>query len=220
MEVFRRVRLTCCLTALGLVMLVRVDGSEHSTACTFDLENRGEICFYQEFYFPGNYSFEFQVIKGGQRDVDVAIMAPDDSLIYNKEREKSGVHNWQTTVGTYKFCFSNAFSTFNRKLIYMSLMKQETAALAARMGTKRPDDISAWLFVAKQIKESLDIIVELQNRYRRYEAVDLNNALDLSGRVHDWSLYQSVLVVVIGLGQMIILKTLFTDKQTRRFSRP
>nr|AAO18667.1 hypothetical protein F57B10.5 [Branchiostoma belcheri tsingtauense] len=105
-------------------------------------------------------------------------------------------------------------------LIYMSLMKQETAALAARMGTKRPDDISAWLFVTKQIKESLDIVVELQNRYRRYEAVDRNNAMSLSERVQDWSMYQSVLVVVIGLGQMIILKTLFTEKQTRRFSKP
>ncbi|XP_019640503.1 PREDICTED: transmembrane emp24 domain-containing protein 3-like [Branchiostoma belcheri] len=147
------------------------------------------MCFYQEFFFPGNYSFEFQVIKGGQRDVDVAIVTPNDTLIYHK-------------------------------LIYMSLMKQETAALAAKIGTKNPGDVSAWLFVAKQIKESLHVMEELQKRYRRYEAVDRNNAMSLSARVQDWSLYQSVLVVVIGLGQMIVLKTLFTEKQTRKFIKP
>ncbi|XP_078672321.1 transmembrane emp24 domain-containing protein 3-like isoform X3 [Branchiostoma floridae x Branchiostoma belcheri] len=220
MDVLGRVRLQCCLPVLCLVMLVRVNAIERGTACTFDLENKGGMCFYQEFFFPGNYSFEFQVIKGGQRDVDVAIVTPNDTLIYHKVREKSGVHNWRTSVGTYKFCFSNSFSRFDRKLIYMSLMKQETAALAAKIGTKNPGDVSAWLFVAKQIKESLHVMEELQKRYRRYEAVDRNNAMSLSARVQDWSLYQSVLVVVIGLGQMIVLKTLFTEKQTRKFIKP
>ncbi len=62
-------------------------------------------------------------IKGdhlGQYDVDVTLESPSKEIIYRQVKTQFDSHTFTPTeTGVYKACFSNEFSTFSHKLVYM-----------------------------------------------------------------------------------------------------
>ena len=62
----------------------------------------------------------FQVVTGGQYDVDVTLEAPNKEIIYSQVKTQFDSHSFIPTIsGIYKACFSNEFSTYSHKLVYM-----------------------------------------------------------------------------------------------------
>ena len=62
----------------------------------------------------------FQVVTGGHYDVDALIMDPQKNVIYKEVKKQYDSHTWKaSTTGEYRVCFSNEFSTFSHKLVYM-----------------------------------------------------------------------------------------------------
>jgi protein ERP2 len=60
------------------------------------------------------------VITGGQYDVDVELLSPTKEILYKQIKSQFDSHQFTTAVsGVYAACFSNEFSTFSHKLIYM-----------------------------------------------------------------------------------------------------
>lgn len=61
-----------------------------------------------------------QVVTGGQYDVDVSLEAPNKEIIYRNTKAQFDSHNFVSNMpGIYVVCFSNEFSTFSHKLVYM-----------------------------------------------------------------------------------------------------
>jgi hypothetical protein len=61
-----------------------------------------------------------QVVTGGQYDVDVTLESPTKEIIYRQVKTQFDSHTFKPSVsGVYKACFSNEFSTFSHKLVYM-----------------------------------------------------------------------------------------------------
>jgi len=64
----------------------------------------------------------FQVITGGNYDVDLEIMSPGKPgkrVLYKEIKKQYDSFTWTTDPeGEYQFCFSNEFSTFTHKLVY------------------------------------------------------------------------------------------------------
>jgi len=105
---------TSYLFVLALVMLMH--HLAPSNATKFTIGPMREECFYE--YVPAGATVvaQYQVVRGGARDVDVTIWGPLSELLHKKER----AHNDQValvplTTGEYKFCFSNRMSTFIEK---------------------------------------------------------------------------------------------------------
>lgn len=69
-----------------------------------------------------------QVIAGGNYDVDCFVTDPMNNALY-EERKKQYDSLTHTTAmkGVYKVCFSNEFSTFSHKTVYLDFRsgKQE-----------------------------------------------------------------------------------------------
>jgi len=60
------------------------------------------------------------VVTGGQYDVDVTLEAPNKEIIYSQVKTQFDSHSFIPTMsGIYKACFSNEFSTYSHKLVYM-----------------------------------------------------------------------------------------------------
>lgn len=71
-----------------------------------------------------------QVVTGGQYDVDVIIESPTKEILYRQVKSQFDSHTFVATVsGPYAICFSNEFSTFSHKLVYMDLQVGEEPAL-------------------------------------------------------------------------------------------
>lgn len=59
-------------------------------------------------------------MTGGQYDVDVILKAPNKDIIYKQIKTQFDSHQFVASItGAYEACFSNEFSTFSHKLVYM-----------------------------------------------------------------------------------------------------
>jgi len=62
--------------------------------------------------------------------VDVNIEAPNKQIIYKEIKKQYDTFTWVPDItGVFTFCFSNEFSTFSHKLIYMDLQVGDEAPL-------------------------------------------------------------------------------------------
>lgn len=61
----------------------------------------------------------FQVIQGGNYDVDLEVKDPQENSLYKDVKKSYDSFNWDAKVdGVYEFCFSNEFSTVSHKVVY------------------------------------------------------------------------------------------------------
>ena len=69
-------------------------------------------------------------MTGGAYDVDAVIYDPKEKKLYEKTKSTYDTLQFQTEhEGVYTVCFSNEFSTFTHKLVYMELRVGEDAPL-------------------------------------------------------------------------------------------
>ncbi|ROT73831.1 transmembrane emp24 domain-containing protein 7 [Penaeus vannamei] len=67
-----------------------------------------------------NERMEELVVTGGHYDVDVLVEGPARQILYREIKQQYGQFQFTPDhTGTYQVCFSNEFSTFSHKLIYV-----------------------------------------------------------------------------------------------------
>ena len=82
--------------------------------------------FVSDFGFQVDISNEFQVVTGGHYDVDAVVIDPMGKELYKQVKKQYDSFNANASVtGTYKACFSNEFSTFSHKLVYIDFQVGE-----------------------------------------------------------------------------------------------
>lgn len=180
---------------------------------TFELPDNAKQCFHEEILEKGvKCTVEFQVVTGGHYDVDMSLEAPNGQMLYKDIKKQYDNFQWTADqTGIYTICFSNEFSTFSHKLVYMDL----------QIGDEKPlpglgDHATAMTQMessSAQIHENLNTIVDYQTHHRLQEAQDRKRAEDLNERVLYWSIGETFLILVIGVGQVMVLKNFFSEKK-------
>ncbi|KAJ8311389.1 hypothetical protein KUTeg_010744 [Tegillarca granosa] len=66
---------------------------------------------------------------------------------------------------------------------------------------------------AVNLHEDLKTVIDYQTHHRLREAQGRVFAEDLNERVFYWSLGQSLIILTIGIGQVLVLRSFFTDKR-------
>lgn len=198
-----------CLLLVSLCgTILRTGGVE----LTFELPDNEKQCFYQEIVKNETAMLEFQVVTGGQYDVDVTLEAPNKEVIYQQIKTQFDSHQFTAAMsGAYKACFSNEFSTFSHKLVYMDF----------RVGNQMPlvglgDHVTVMTQMESSVEEvykHLNNILDYQTHHRLREAQGRKNAEDLNDHVLKWSIVETVTIVTICVLQVYILKTFFTERK-------
>jgi len=184
---------------------------------TFELPDNANQCFFEDIKENTDCTIEMQVVTGGQYDVDMKVQGPNDEVLYQDVRKQYDSFNFKTkTAGTYKVCFSNEFSTFSHKIVYLDWMIGDEKPLLPNMNKH----ISAMSYLessAEGIHDRLKRIDDLQTHHRLREATGRKRAEDLNERVMWWSIGQTALVLICGIGQVFVLRSFFTEKRTSAF---
>lgn len=198
-----------CLLLVSLCgTILRTGGVE----LTFELPDNEKQCFYQEIVKNETAMLEFQVVTGGQYDVDVTLQAPNKEVIYQQIKTQFDSHQFTAAMsGAYMACFSNEFSTFSHKLVYMDF----------RVGNQMPlvglgDHVTVMTQMESSVEEvykHLNNILDYQTHHRLREAQGRKNAEDLNDHVLKWSIVETVTIVTICVLQVYILKTFFTERK-------
>lgn len=179
---------------------------------TFELPDSARECFHQEIKKNTSATVEFQVVTGGQYDVDVTLEDPKKEIIYRQVKSQFDSHTFTAQhTGVYVVCFSNEFSTFSHKLVYMDFQvgdEQPLPGIGEHVTVMTQMESSA-----QEIHKNLNTILDHQTHHRLREAQGRKRAEDLNERVMWWSMMETMCVLVIGIGQVLVLKNFFSEKK-------
>jgi len=178
---------------------------------TFELADNAKECFYQEIEKNVSSTLEFQVVTGGQYDVDVTLEAPNKEIIYSQVKTQFDSYSFIPTMsGVYKACFSNEFSTYSHKLVYMDFQVGDELPLPG-LG-EHVTVMTQMESSAQEVHKNLISILDYQTHHRLREAQGRKRAEELNERVLWWSVMETVCILAIAVGQVFVLKNFFTDR--------
>ncbi|XP_060829140.1 transmembrane emp24 domain-containing protein 7-like isoform X1 [Bombus pascuorum] len=195
-----------CLLLVSLFgTILRTGGVELS----FELPDNAKQCFYEEIKQNTTAMLEFQVVTGGQYDVDVILEAPNTEIIYKQIKTQFDSHQFTASMsGAYKACFSNEFSTFSHKLVYMDFRVGDQLPVGEHVTVMTQMESSA-----EEVHKHLNSILDYQTHHRLREAQGRKRAEDLNTRVLLWSIMETLTILIISVGQVYVLRTFFTERK-------
>ncbi|XP_053598048.1 transmembrane emp24 domain-containing protein 7 [Microplitis demolitor] len=183
-----------------------------SVELTFELPDNAKECFYQEIEKNTSATLEFQVVTGGQYDIDVILEAPNKEIIYRQVKTQFDSHTFNAQMtGEYKACFSNEFSTFSHKLVYMDFQVGDEFAVPGL--EEHVTAMTQMESSGQEIHKNLVRIVDYQTSHRLREAQGRKRAEDLNERVLWWSIMETGAILITTVGQVLVLKNFFTDRK-------
>ncbi|CAJ1049011.1 transmembrane emp24 domain-containing protein 3 [Xyrichtys novacula] len=182
------------------------------TELTFELPDNDKQCFYEELEKDVKFDIDFQVISGGNYDVDCFVTDPLNNVLYNENKKQYDSFSHTTAMkGVYKVCFSNEFSTFTHKVVYLDFRHGDEDPYFQSMTSSSA--LTQLESSCVSIHESLRTVADSQTWYRLREAHDRTKAEHLLERVTYWSIGETILLFVIGIGQVLMLRSFFNDKR-------
>ncbi|KAM9409566.1 transmembrane emp24 domain-containing protein 3 [Pholidichthys leucotaenia] len=197
---------------IGCLLLLLRACLVFGTELTFELPDNDKQCFYEELDKAVKFDIDFQVISGGNYDVDCFVTDPFDNVLYSEKRKQYDSFSHTTAMeGVYKVCFSNEFSTFTHKLVYLDFRHGDEDSLL--LNTRGSTAMTQLESSCVAIHEVLKVVADSQTWYRLREAQDRIKAEHLLERVTYWSIGETMLLFVIGIGQVMLLKSFFTEKK-------
>ncbi|MBN3325493.1 TMED3 protein, partial [Atractosteus spatula] len=184
-----------------------------STELTFELPDNDKQCFYEELEKGVKFDIDYQVIAGGNYDVDCFVADPIDKVLYQEKKKQYDSFSHTTEEkGVYKVCFSNEFSTFSHKTIYLDFRAGEEKPLIPEMS--RATALTQMESACLSLHEILKTVTDSQTWYRLREAQDRIRAEEIHDRVTYWSIGETFILFVVSIGQVAMLKSFFTDKKS------
>uniref|UniRef100_A0A2M4BZ09 Putative emp24/gp25l/p24 family of membrane trafficking n=1 Tax=Anopheles marajoara TaxID=58244 RepID=A0A2M4BZ09_9DIPT len=191
--------------------------SVNSVELTFELPDNARECFHEEIQKQQTATLEFQVVSGGRYDVDVTLESPTGEEIYRQIKTQFDSYQFTASAtGIYTACFSNEFSTFSHKIVYMDFQVGEEQPLP---GIEEHATVLTQLeSSAQEIHKALNAILDYQTHHRLREAQGRKRAEDLNERVLWWSLTETVAILVIAIGQVLVLRNFFSEKKPSQMS--
>ncbi|KAK8740856.1 hypothetical protein OTU49_002731 [Cherax quadricarinatus] len=201
-------------------------GRDIEREMTIEVKPGTEECFYEMVKAGETLDVEYQVIDGGQGELDINfyIAGPLGQVLVQDLRNADGSH--RTTMSEeadYRICWDNTFSHFNSKTVFFGVMIENEddddddlwdAGLEASVTAEEIYEMKI-----EDMKDAMDRIRGhltksrfMQDQLRAYEARDRNVAENNYSKVNMWSLINISVMLVTGIIQVILLRSLFDDK--------
>lgn len=198
---------------LYLTLFVSLIDFINSVELTFELPDNDKQCYYQEIEKNRTAILEYQVITGGQYDVDVELLSPAKEILYKQIKSQFDSHQFTSTQsGVYSVCFSNEFSTFSHKLVYMDFSLSDSENPLP--GTEEHATVLTQMeSTAQEIHKSLNAILDYQTHHRLNEAQGRKRAEDLNERVLWFSIIETSAILIIAITTVIVLRSFFSEKK-------
>lgn len=180
---------------------------------TFELPDNEVQCFYEHIPKNTQTIVEFQVVTGGNYDVDMTMKDPKGKVIYqDKKKQYDSFHYQAIAEGVYEVCFSNEFSTFSHKVVFVDW--QVGDADTPLMNPASPLRSLTFMEQSTQgIHDKMNVVIDDQTHYRLREAQGRAHGEDLNERVQMWSVAQLSVIIVVGILQVTLIRSFFSNRK-------
>jgi len=83
-------------------------------------------CYMQPMEKGTAFEIEYQVLDGGDLDVDFMLFSPAGRLIVDEKRSEEGLHEVASAEeGDYQICFDNIFSRMTDKTVFWEVFVED-----------------------------------------------------------------------------------------------
>ncbi|KAJ5071173.1 transmembrane emp24 domain-containing protein a [Anaeramoeba ignava] len=168
-------------------------------------------CFYDDAKKEEIITIQFQVIRGGDKDIDLSISSPNNDLVYTGLREVEGKYSFVAKMdGQYAFCFDNSMSSVTQKEINTNI---QIGKLTKDSELAKKEDLTPLEKGILNLEERLISISEEQKYFKVRERVHRDTAESSNARVLWWSFFKTLLIVGMSVGQIYFLRRFFEVKR-------
>ena len=82
--------------------------------------------FYKTQNLGTAFEIEYQVLEGGDLDINFSLWSPSGQFLFNDARSEEGLHEISSAEeGDYKICFGNEFSRMTDKTVFWEIFTEE-----------------------------------------------------------------------------------------------
>ncbi|VDK41192.1 unnamed protein product [Taenia asiatica] len=182
-------------------------GFAESSSFTFELPDGETRCFYADLKKDERTSVEFQVTSGGNFDIDVTLRDPLKNLVKVLQREQYDFFDHIARMnGEYELCFSNEFSSVTHKIVYMNWDLESAKSDPVENAPLTMVDSTVYA-----IHENLKNAAAAQTRVRLQEVTSRSFVEALNERVTWGSLIHVAIILIVAVGQVYLLRSLFNS---------
>ncbi|XP_041467190.1 transmembrane emp24 domain-containing protein 5-like [Lytechinus variegatus] len=179
-------------------------------------------CFHQTMNSGSNLEFEFQVLEGGDLDINFILRSPTNKALATEARKQDGIYSFNLQeTGDYLMCFDNSFSRMSEKIVYFDL--------ALDYEDEGESDVPKWMdavanrneeveITMEEIQTSLDIVSDNlrksqthQRQWRNIEFRDRYLTERNFERVNFWSAVNTIVMLVTLIIQVVMIRSLFAN---------
>jgi hypothetical protein len=179
---------------------------------TFELPDNEIQCFYEHIKKGESTIVEFQVVTGGNYDVDMTMKSPRQKILYQDQKKQYDSFKYVAEQdGVHEVCFSNEFSTYTHKVVFLDWQVGDEAPLISPASPEKA--LTFMESSAQSIHEKLNQILDDQTHYRLREAQGRAHGEDLNERVQLWSIAQLIVIVLVGLLQITLIRSFFANRK-------
>ncbi|SCV05954.1 LANO_0H18844g1_1 [Lachancea nothofagi CBS 11611] len=201
--------IACLITTFVLCTIgVTATGSTYSPVA-LTLPSFTKECLYFDLVSnDDSIVISYQVLTGGNFEIDFEITAPDESVIATEKQKKYSDFLLKSFgLGQYSFCFSNSYGTALKKVeVTLELEKENLGAHSA------PEDAISSHSI-EEIERNLNKITKMMNYLRAREWRNMYTVKSTESRLVWLSMLTMGLMVGVSVIQATIVQFLFKDRQ-------
>lgn len=198
------------LTVLSIITTAFAVSSNYSPF-TINLPSFTQECIYHDLTNNDEkLVVSYQVLAGGNFEVDFEITAPDGTKVVNEKQKKYSDFLLKSFgLGQYKFCFSNSYGTSVKKV-------EVTLEFEKDLNSYRSENPNSEDIVANNAIEEIDRNVikmsKILNYLRAREWRNMSTVSSTQSRLKWFSILVMGLMVGISIIQAIVIQLLFKSR--------
>lgn len=202
------------LLTLFMTVALLLRGSDAYSGFTMTIKPLDKACFYEILEVEERFDLSFQVVEGGNMDVDFWINTPDNQVFYPVYRQTTHTFGFNApTKGKYTYCFSNQLSSSDSKVVTFTIQGPDDRTKADTKDSKNTDLIAPIQDEFRQLTNALRAIRDDQSFMAVREIRHQKTAESTSGRALYWALWQIIMVLGVGVWQIVYIRRFFEVKR-------
>lgn len=201
---------------IAFIVAVTVFGILHSSAgYEIQVDAVAEDCYFDRVETGAKISLIYEVVDGGFLDIDLIVTKPSGEELFSRKGDSSAkVAFTASEPGAYTYCFSNRMSTVTPKTVKFSIEISNAEKPISDFGdytSKEREEIQPEK-LERMIRELRSAIHGISQEQEYVEVRDMIHGRikeSTNYRVTFWVLFESVLVVVVSVTQIVYIKKFF-----------
>lgn len=172
------------------------------------IEPNQEECFHEKLQKGTKIKFTFEVLDGGSLDVDLSIKDPNNYVIHSEERHSSGKYTIEANQnGRHTYCFGNKMSSFAIKIVMFNVEFTDAKIESDQEHDRLNDMVTELTGMVTGLKHEMEFLAARDTLHRRISE-------HINSRVGFWTIFETVLLLAVTVGQLYYIKNFFEVKRT------